>query len=416
MNKLKILLVCEQPLPSEKRAGRPNFTLEFLSKIGHEITVICPKPRTAKGNDDCVSKERQVEKSTINFEYLPIHFDQFSVTTRIRTMKLIRKSIEKEIKRNRYDIVRSNSVLPSYACVQVIDGQIPVYGELTDVLSDYYVQFNMPFKILGEPVAERIQKRISRDITLASVDTPAGRKRWTDFGMRKEKIVVNPNGVDTNHFSSHLTVDPSIKSELGFASNSTILVWHGDISRNDGIECLLKAMVFLEPNFVLEIIGSGPDKYVAHLKKMAATLELGSRVAFTGWIDYARLPNYLAVADIGIAPALPASPVNRVVFLAKIKEYVAMGKNVVATQTEGLKDMIGDDVLFYIIDPSNSKELASRIKFASTQVMDNERLKKMQFVSSKIDWENIIKKDSQIMTALVDGELSDASEYDLKLS
>jgi glycosyltransferase involved in cell wall biosynthesis len=415
MTKLKILLACEQPLPSEKRAGRPNFTLEFLSKWGHEVTVVCPKPKTTTGDPNRISKESSEDERNVSFEYLPVAFDQFSLMGRLRIMRLMKKAIAKELKQNRYDIIRSNSVLPSYACVAVSKGRIPVYGELTDVLSDYYVQFNMPLKFLGEPMAKRIQRTIGREIALASVDTPVGRRRWGELGMRQEKIVVNPNGVDTSHFSSSLAGDPTLKTNLGFPPDSFLLIWHGDISKNDGIECLLKSMSLLDPNFVLAILGSGQDKYLTHLKQLAASLALGSRVAFTGWIDYDKLPSYLASANMGVAPALPTSPVNRVVFLAKIKEFLAMGKITVATKTEGLESMIGNDVVFYVADPHDSKELASRIESASIQNDNKERLRKMQMIASKIDWQNIISKDAEIMCKLVQGSLPDASEYDLEL-
>ena len=41
MRKIKILLICEQPLPSKKRAGRPNYSVKYLSELGNEVTVIC---------------------------------------------------------------------------------------------------------------------------------------------------------------------------------------------------------------------------------------------------------------------------------------------------------------------------------------------------------------------------------------
>jgi len=55
MGKFRILLLCEQPLPSKKRAGRPNYSVKYISELSCDLTVICPKSEYPK--DDLANNE-----------------------------------------------------------------------------------------------------------------------------------------------------------------------------------------------------------------------------------------------------------------------------------------------------------------------------------------------------------------------
>jgi glycosyltransferase involved in cell wall biosynthesis len=418
MTKLRILLACEQSLPSEKRAGRPNFALEYLSRWGHDVTVVCPKPASESPREVEKSEiEFQYRATNIRFNYITTEFDQFSLFNRIRIMRSMIGTIRQEVRENHYDIIRSNGLIPSYASIQGAKNKVPVFGEITDVLSDQYIQFDMPFKRVAVPIVRRLQKRVASEIALASVESPIGRVRWTEIGLKKEKIVVNPNGVDTKHFAPTRIKDNALKRELGFRddSDSILLVWHGDISKDDGIECILRSMQFLNRNFSLAIIGDGPTEYTTLLRKMVASLGLEGRVIFTGWIDYSKLPRYLNLSDIAVVPIIPTTAMNRANFFTKIREYIAMEKNIVATATEGLKSMVGESILVYVSNPFDFADLASKIRYASSSGLDEGRRQKMRVIATKIDWENIIRKDNEIMAQMVEGRVQDASDFDLKL-
>lgn len=414
MTKLKILLACEQPLPSTKRAGRPNYTLKYLSRWGHDITVICPKPTESPNSAELIDNRVQ---TNVQYEYLPVRFEQFSILNRFKIMRSMTKEIRRAILDNAYDVIRTNGLIPSYASVCRSDLKIPTYGEITDVLTDQYAQFDLRFGKLVSTFANRIQERVARDITLASVETPIGRSRWVNLGLKREKIVVNPNGVDTNHFSSMGYNDNLLLKGLGFGDYSDLifLVWHGDISKDDGLECLLKAMSILPRNFVLIIIGTGPLGYVRFLKNMVISLGLGDRVVFTGWIDYSKLPRYLDLSDIAVAPVLPTTLMNQANFFTKVREYIAMTKNIVATETAGLKSMLGDSVITFVSNPFDIEDLASKIEKAQASGIDAIKRARMKEIAEKIDWENIVKRDEEIMIGVAENRVRDASTYDLKL-
>jgi hypothetical protein len=81
VSKIRILLVCEQPLPSKKRAGRPNYSVKYLSELGNDVTVICPKSDLPEDN-------------LANYEYINLEFKQFNIFSRIKIMREMKKKIK----------------------------------------------------------------------------------------------------------------------------------------------------------------------------------------------------------------------------------------------------------------------------------------------------------------------------------
>ena len=104
MSNLKILLVCEQPLPSKKRAGRPNYSVKYLSELGNDITVICPKSDLQEDN-------------LANYEYINLEFKQFNIFSRIKIMREMRMKIKELCRKEKFDIIRTINILPTYAAI-----------------------------------------------------------------------------------------------------------------------------------------------------------------------------------------------------------------------------------------------------------------------------------------------------------
>ena len=101
----------------------------------------------------------------------------------------------------------------------------------------------------------------------------------------------------------------------------------------DGVDFLLRALrhLFFDLNkkdFLCVIVGSG--NALSELKSMAKLLEIDEYILFTGWIERpADLARYLSSMDICVAPE-PSDPYNDRSTAAKLMEYMALGKPIVA--------------------------------------------------------------------------------------
>ena len=79
---------------------------------------------------------------------------------------------------------------------------------------------------------------------------------------------------------------------------------------------------------------------------------------FTGQVPYKKVPEYIGVMDICVAPhqkdSNQASPV-------KIFDYMACGRPIVASDIEVVKEITGDCNCALLVQPDNPKQLAERI-------------------------------------------------------
>jgi len=400
MIKLKILLVCEQPLPSKKRAGRPNYSVKYLSELGNDITVICPKSDLPEDN-------------FANYEYINLDFKQFSILSRIKIMREMRKKIKELAKKEKFDVIRTINILPTYATISnKNDIKIPIYAELTDFISDLYIQFDMPFKSLVVPFLKRMEKKIARNVDYANVETELGRDFWYEYGLDGERIAVIPNGVDTEHFNPYKTDPAIIKSKLELKDE--VIFYHGDMGPYDGIHLLIKAFKKLKEKHSLLIVGEGKASYMNYLKFLINENGLNKEVKLTGWIEYEELPNYIASASLCAVPLIPKTKMNQANLHTRIREYLSMCKPFLVTKTEGISRSLGY-VAMYFRDPLNVDMIAEDLELALKEVK-NKDFSFMRNISKKLDWKNIIYQDFKVMEAIVEGNAKDLREFDLKLN
>jgi glycosyltransferase involved in cell wall biosynthesis len=400
MSKLKILLVCEQPLPSKKRAGRPNYSVKYLSELGNEITVISPKSDLPEDN-------------FANYEYINLDFKQFNILSRIKIMREMRKRIKELAKKEKFDIIRTINILPTYAAISNKDEiKIPIYADLVDFISELYIQFDMPLKSLVVPFLRRIERKIAKKVDYVNVETEVHTIFWHEYGLNKERIVVIPNGVDTEHFNLAKANPNIVRKELELKDE--VIFYHGDMGPYDRVHLLIKALNKLEEKPSLLIVGEGRPAYMRYLKSLIKENNLEKEVKLTGWIEYEELPNYIATATLCAFPLIPKTKVNQANLHSKIKEYLSMCKPFLVTKTEGISRSLGN-VAMYFRDPSNVNMIAEDLDFALKEVK-NKDFSFMRNIAKKLDWKNIIYQDFKVMEAIIEGRARDLSDFDLKLN
>jgi len=400
MNKLKILLVCEQPLPSKKRAGRPNYSVKYLSELGNEITVISPKSDLPKDN-------------FASYEYINLDFKQFNILSRIKIMREMKKKIKELAKKEKFDIIRTINILPTYAAISNKDEiKIPIYADLVDFISELYIQFDMPLKSLVVPFLRRIERKIAKKVDYVNVETEVHTIFWHEYGLNKERIVVIPNGVDTEHFNLAKANPNIVRKELELKDE--VIFYHGDMGPYDRVHLLIKALNKLEEKPSLLIVGEGRPAYMRYLKSLIKENNLEKEVKLTGWIEYEELPNYIATATLCAFPLIPKTKVNQANLHSKIKEYLSMCKPFLVTKTEGISRSLGN-VAMYFRDPSNVNMIAEDLDFALKEVK-NKDFSFMRNIAKKLDWKNIIYQDFKVMEAIIEGRARDLSDFDLKLN
>ena len=105
------------------------------------------------------------------------------------------------------------------------------------------------------------------------------------------------------------------------------------------------------------IVGEGPLR--TSLEKLAQKLGLQKRVAFTGAVEFEKIPETLKTLDALVAPypqmdSFYFSPL-------KIFEYMAAGKPIVASRIGQLTEILEDGKNALLVPPENPEALAEAL-------------------------------------------------------
>jgi len=134
----------------------------------------------------------------------------------------------------------------------------------------------------------------------------------------------------------------------------TVMIFVGQVN-HFRLDPLLRAMPALLkefPNLYLKVAGSGPQ--LARYRRMVESLGLKDKVEFEGYISHEKIFDYIAAADIAYSDDWSING-----FPMKIFEYMAMGKPVVAEETESIKELLVDKANAFLY--RNEAELTEKI-------------------------------------------------------
>jgi glycosyltransferase involved in cell wall biosynthesis len=168
-----------------------------------------------------------------------------------------------------------------------------------------------------------------------------------EIGCPPAKTVVIPNGVDPARF---VTAAPCDWTRLGLPPESVVLLGIGRLEPQKGFDDLLAALPPVLSTFApvqVVIVGDGPDR--GRLEQQTAELGLAERVRFVG--RRTDVPSLLAGCYGLVLPSRWEGMPNVVL------EAMAAGKPVVATQVEGVAELVQDGVTGWLSPPRDPEGL-----------------------------------------------------------
>jgi glycosyltransferase involved in cell wall biosynthesis len=198
-------------------------------------------------------------------------------------------------------------------------------------------------------------------------------------GVRSEKIVVNPNGVDVERFRPGVG-GAETRRELGIEEDEVVAGFVGTFGPWHGVEKLAEAIKSIttgghgvpplqRPKFLL--VGSG--SLHAEVEKQLENEVKEGRVIFTGAVAHDRVPKLLDACDILVAPHVRLADGSE--FFGsptKIFEYMAMGKGIVASRLGQIGEVLVDEETALLVEPGNVDELGNAI----VRLIESETLRK----------------------------------------
>ena len=180
-------------------------------------------------------------------------------------------------------------------------------------------------------------------------------------GVRAEKIVVNPNGVDVEMFRPGVGGE-EVRRELGIEDHELVAGFVGTFGPWHGVEKLAAAIKLLPSELPVRFLLVGSGSLHAEVTKQLEREVAERRVIFTGAVGHDRVPKLLDACDILVAPHVPLAGGSE--FFGsptKIFEYMAMGKGIVASRLGQIGEVLVDRETALLVEPGHVDELTAAI-------------------------------------------------------
>jgi glycosyltransferase involved in cell wall biosynthesis len=327
--------------------------MEALSEAGYQVTVICPRSKGEAGYE--VVNNVRVYRFFIPFigtrsiNYICEFFYSTIVLSILAIWVWLRHGLDVMHIYNPPDCLFVAALLPKLA------GKTILY-DLRDLAPELYLS-----KFKTGPRAfysiliwlERLSCRIADHIVVVN-------ESYRQIVLERDRIPaarvsVVRQGPDLNRFKLG-QIDLELRNRA-----KIIITYLGQISSQDGVDHLLRALYYLDQRFgykdwLCVIIGRADDP--EELEKLACKLGISDRTWLTGWLPSEKWIPILSTADIGVEPA-PENPLNNVSTMNKLMDYMASGKPSVAYDLPEHHVTAGGSALYAI--PDDEIDMARQI-------------------------------------------------------
>ena len=213
------------------------------------------------------------------------------------------------------------------------------------------------------------------------------------LGIAADKVSVIPNGVDVAAFA---TATPASREEFGIPPTARVLLAVGRLHPQKGFDLLLEAVTPILVNDAtlhLVIVGEGPQRDV--LERKIAESAHTARVRLIG--RRSDVPDLMRASDLFVLSSRWEGMPNVVL------EAMAAGLPVVATDVEGVREVIDDGVSGVIVAPESVASLSAGI----TRVLADERFgdalgqAAQERVRTEFTWEQAARRYCELWNRLL---------------
>jgi len=269
---------------------------------------------------------------------------------------------------------------------------VTLHGSVRTVMSatsKYRHHISPYFKLLIEKFALKKADKI------ISVSELVANFVKANYKVDEEKIVMIPNGVDTEKFNPELDTEAIRKK---YSVSGPLLLCVTRLSPDRHVTCLISMVEKVAkeiPEVKLIVVGDGPLRRT--LERLRDRRGLTERLVFTGAKNDTELPYFYAAADLCILPiAYPAATKELTVL-----EAMASGKVTVYFDRIGImhSELEKDNP----VGVNNDKDFVSTI----TYLLQDEKKRRVlglagrKMVTEKLSWDKVAQKTIEVYKSLV---------------
>jgi glycosyltransferase involved in cell wall biosynthesis len=325
-------LVCSIVDVKRSAPNRVQHVINNLKKH-HNVTVVCVNDWW-KENNSTPTYDRSLD----------------SIEVRYITEKKISPIVQESLSPTFIDLPNGRDFDAVFNYNTIISGyylsnkyKIPMVYDLADDIPEMIStspQVPAPFR----KVCGTVGKLMMMESIKASEKVSCISNQLVDsYSVPRNKVLIAPNGVDTELFRP---MDTNLKNELNL-----------DFAFTLGYVGVLREWVDFSPIFEalkqddeLGMVVVGDEGSLKETVRNADDLGIGEQVHFSGSVRYSDVPKYISVMDACTIP-FKKNPVTNNAVPVKLFEYLACGKQVISSDLLGVRETVGDRILY--ADTSN---------------------------------------------------------------
>src|SRR3989339_592216 len=186
---------------------------------------------------------------------------------------------------------------------------------------------------------------------------------YNKWGIKKENILVAPNGVDLSVFDLNINKEEALKKiNLEKLINKNILVYTGSFKTKGvekGMGDILKAMKELDRDTVFVAAG-GDDRDIDDYQKQARELKIEERVYLFGRQKQSDLAVYQKAADCLLMPFPDIAHYRLFMTPMKMFEYMASKRPIISSDLPSVRKVLNERNCFFC-KPGDPHDLADKI-------------------------------------------------------
>ena len=242
-----------------------------------------------------------------------------------------------------------------------IHGYLAFPNVLTIMLKPFFPKTKMVFGLRASNVdysrydkvtqaMDSIQSYLSRFADLIIVNSKAGFKHALGKGFPEKKMMVIPNGIDTERFKPNPEAGLSVRHEWGVKDDEILIGVVGRLDRNKDHPTFLNAASLLakqNANVRFLCLGTGPEEYRKKLLALEGSLDLSNRVIWSN--TRSDMPAVFNALDISCSSSITEG------FSNIIGEAMACGVPCVVTDVGDSSYIVGETGI--VVPPSDPEAL-----------------------------------------------------------
>ncbi len=392
------------------KLGSDRRIYEIMRRLSrkHELQFIVVPPFRVLSGDLPLAREFlrhfQKRRTVVSYNGIIGHFVPIKYVTRklwqssqilgyILTLVLLLRKVVETLKRINPQVVVLNYPSVSTGILGLVAGKIlrkSVVLDFNDLIAQYTTcLLKLEKSSLKAKLFVFCQDLIVRNCDKIVAVTNFVKNYTLALGVDPRKIVVIPNGVDSELFNPNNYNKDKIRSELNLGNNKVCL-YCGRLDDWAGLNIIKNLCRVSEkkcPGMKFVIVG-GRLEIVDNLKVVLAL----------GEVPYEEVPRILVAADVVLVP-FPENAVSHAASPLKLLEGMAMEKPVIASKVHGIAEIVTNGENGILVDPSNVDEWFQVILYVlnSKSIATKMGKSARATVETRYEWNKLAKQYEEVL-------------------